>query len=66
MLDAHNPALRNEISHTWEGHHKNLPLWSDSAGGPHGCEGKPNEQPAPSKFYLAAVCNCSKAVRAAA
>src|SRR5580704_10806889 len=22
MLDAHNPALRTEIAHTWEGHHK--------------------------------------------
>jgi len=51
MLDAHNPALRTEIAHTWEGHHKNLPLWSDSAGGPHGYEGKPDEQPAPSKYF---------------
>ena len=51
MLDARNPALRTEIAHTWAGHHNNLPLWSDSAGGPHGYEGKPDEQPAPSKYF---------------
>jgi hypothetical protein len=50
MLDARNPVLRTEIAQTWEGHHRNLPLWSDSAGGPHGYEGKPDEQPAPSKY----------------
>jgi hypothetical protein len=50
MLDARNPALRTEIAHTWDGHHSNLPLWSDSAGGPHGYEGKPDDEPVPSKY----------------
>lgn len=50
MLDARNPELSAEIVHTWEGHHHNLPLWSDSAGGPHGYEGKPDTEPEPSKY----------------
>ena len=50
MLDSGNPALRTEIAETWAAHHSHLPLWSDSAGGPHGYEGKPDEDPAPSKY----------------
>ena len=50
MLDAHNPTLPAEIAQTWDWHRDNLPLWSDSAGGPHGYEGKADEDPAPSKY----------------
>ncbi len=50
MLDSGNPALRAEIVDTWDWHRTNLPLWSDSAGGPHGYEGKPDADPAPSRY----------------
>ena len=50
MLDTHNPELPVEIGQTWEAHRENLPLWSDSAGGPHGYEGKPDSDPSPSKY----------------
>lgn len=50
MLDARNPALPVEIAETWEAHRDNLPLWSDTAGGPHGYEGKADEDPEPSRY----------------
>jgi hypothetical protein len=50
MLDSGNPAMRTDIVETWASHKTNLPLWSDSAGGPHGYEGKPDEDPAPSRY----------------
>jgi len=50
MLDARNPELRTDIAQTWDWHRQNLPLWSDSAGGPHGYEGKPDSDPQPSKY----------------
>ncbi len=50
MLEARNPELREEIKQTWDWHRENLPLWSDSAGGPHGYEGKADSDPAPSKY----------------
>ncbi len=50
MLDSRNPAIRTEIVDTWDWHRNNLPLWSDSAGGPHGYEGKPDEDPEPSRY----------------
>ena len=49
MLDTHNPVLVTEIAQTWEDHRENLPLWSDSAGGPHGYEGKADDVSAPSR-----------------
>ena len=51
MLDSRNPDLRAEIPQTWDGHRENLPLWSDSAGGPHGYESKPDEEPEPSRYF---------------
>jgi len=51
MLDARNPELRTDIAHTWDWHRQNLPLWSDSAGGPHGYEGKSDDEPAPSRYF---------------
>lgn len=51
MLDSRNPTIRTEIVDTWDWHRNNLPLWSDSAGGPHGYEGKPDEDPEPSRYF---------------
>ena len=50
MLDARNPVLRTEIPQTWASHHQNLPLWSDSGGGPHSYEGKADDEPRPSRY----------------
>jgi len=50
MLDSRSPATRADIVDTWDWHRNNLPLWSDSAGGPHGYEGKPDADPAPSRY----------------
>jgi hypothetical protein len=50
MLDARNPELPAEVTQTWEAHRENLPLWSDTAGGPHGYEGKPDADPEPSRY----------------
>ncbi len=50
MLDSRNPELRADIPHTWEWHRDNLPLWSDSAGSVHAYEGKPDDEPAPSRY----------------
>ena len=49
MLDVYDPSRCTEIAQTWEWRRENLPLWSDSAGGPHVYEGKPDEEPEPSK-----------------
>ena len=50
MLASRNPLVRADIADTWDWHHNNLPLWSDTAGGPHGYEGKADEDPAPSRY----------------
>ena len=50
MLDGRNPALRIDIVETWEWHRENLPLWSDSAGSVHAYEGKPDDEPTPSRY----------------
>lgn len=50
MLEARNPAVRIEIVETWAWHRDNLPLWSDSACSVHAYEGKPDDEPEPSKY----------------
>ena len=50
MLESRDPKVRAEIADTWDWHKTSLPLWSDSAGGPHGYEGKADEDPAPSRY----------------
>lgn len=50
MLDARNPVLLTEIAETWEWHRDNLPLWSDSACSSHAYEGKPDDEPEPSRY----------------
>ena len=50
MLDARNPAVRRDIADTWDWHRQNLPLWSDSAGSAQAYEGKPDDEPEPSKY----------------
>jgi hypothetical protein len=50
MLNARDPALRKEILETWESHRQNLPLWADSACSVHAYEGKPDDEPTPSRY----------------
>ena len=50
MLDARNPELSSEIAQTWEAHHTNLALWSDSACSVHAYEGKGDDEPEPSRY----------------
>ena len=50
MLDSRDPAVRQEILETWEAHGQNLPLWADSACSVHAYEGKPDDEPAPSRY----------------
>ena len=50
MLNARDREIQNDIVLTRRWRQDNLPLWSDSAGGPHGYEGKPDEDPAPSRY----------------
>jgi len=50
MLHAQEPAVRSEIVDTWEARRANLPLWSDSAHSVHAYEGKPDDEPEPSRY----------------
>ncbi len=50
MMEGKNPATRAEIVDTWESHRVNLPLWSDSACSVHAYEGKPDDEPEPSRY----------------
>lgn len=50
MLQARDPEVRKDIADTWDWHRQNLPLWSDSAGSVQAYEGKPDDEPAPSKY----------------
>jgi hypothetical protein len=50
MLEARKPEVRADIADTWEWHRSNLPLWSDSAGSVHAYEGKPDDEPEPSRY----------------
>jgi hypothetical protein len=53
MLAARDPAVRKEIVETWEWHRDNLPLWADSACSVHAYEGKPDDEPEPSRYFKA-------------
>ena len=50
MLNCRQPELAAEIADTWEAHRDNLPLWSDSACSVHAYEGKPDDEPHPSRL----------------
>lgn len=50
MLDARNPAVRADILETTDWRRNNLPLWSDSAGSVQVYEGKPDDEPEPSRY----------------
>ncbi len=50
MLKSRDPLVRAEIVDTWNWHRENLPLWSDSAGSVHAYEGKPDDEPEPSRY----------------
>ncbi len=50
MLHPARRALGPEIAETWDAHRENLPLWSDSACSVHAYEGKPDDEPSPSRY----------------
>jgi hypothetical protein len=50
MLHADNPEIRAEIVETTAWRPENLPLWSDSALSRHAYEGKPDDEPEPSRY----------------
>lgn len=50
MLDPEKYNWGSEIKETWDGHHENLPLWSDSACSIHAYEGKPDDEPQKSRY----------------
>lgn len=50
MLAARDPVLGAEIRETWETKRLNLPLWADSACSVHAYEGKPDDEPEPSRY----------------
>ncbi len=50
MLQAGDAAVRKDILETWEAHGQNLPLWADSACSVHAYEGKPDDEPEPSRY----------------
>lgn len=50
MLASNNPEVNRDIAETRGWRHHNLPMWSDSAGSVHAYEGKPDNEPEPSRF----------------
>lgn len=50
MLEGRDPEVRADVVATWEWHRDNLPLWSDSACSVHAYEGKPDDEPTPSRY----------------
>lgn len=49
MLNGGDPEARRDIAETRTWRKQNLPLWSDSACSVHAYEGKPDDEPAPSR-----------------
>ncbi len=49
MLSGGDPEARRDIAETRAWRKQNLPLWSDSACSVHAYEGKPDDEPAPSR-----------------
>lgn len=50
MLAGSNAEIRRDVAETREWRRNNLPLWSDSALSVHAYEGKPDDEPTPSKY----------------
>ena len=50
MLEARDPAVKADIVETTDWRQNNLPLWSDSAGSVQVYEGKPDDEPEPSRY----------------
>ncbi len=50
MLAARDPAVKQDILQTWAAKSQNLPLWADSACAVHAYEGKPDDEPEPSRY----------------
>lgn len=51
MMQGADPALVRDILETRDWRKNNLPLWSDSAGSVHAYEGKPDDEPEPSRMF---------------
>lgn len=51
MLEATKPEVRRDILETRAWRQENLPLWSDSALSIHAYEGKPDDEPEPSRMF---------------
>ncbi len=50
MLSTANAEQCRDVAETRDWRHNNLPLWSDSAGSVHAYEGKPDDEPARSRY----------------
>jgi len=50
MLDARDPMVKADVVQTAAAPRDNPPLWSDSAVGRHGHEGRSHENPEPSRY----------------
>lgn len=50
MLAARDPAVKQDILQTWSSKAQGLPLWADSAQSVHAYEGKPDDDPEPSRY----------------
>lgn len=51
MMQGSDPALARDVLETRDWRKNNLPLWSDSAGSVHAYEGKPDDEPEPSRMF---------------
>jgi hypothetical protein len=49
MLSSADPDISRDITETREWRRHNLPMWSDSALSVHAYEGKPDDEPSPSR-----------------
>lgn len=50
MLSPRTPDVARDLAETRAWRRHNLPLWSDSAGSVHAYEGKPDDEPEPSRY----------------
>lgn len=51
MLTSGGADTARDVVETRDWRRSNLPMWSDSAGSVHAYEGKPDDEPEPSRFF---------------
>jgi hypothetical protein len=51
MLASADPEVQRDVVETSGWRRQNLPLWSDSAWSVHAYEGKPDDEPEPSRSF---------------